>query len=70
VGKTHFLDKVTCATLGHESTCRSRSNQQKPSNNCFRRKTLWGIDLGRFVDGIVGHLDGLFRGLSGTRFSA
>ena len=70
LGKTPFLDEVTCASPGHESTWRFGPDQQKPPNKCFRRKALPNMDLGLFVDGIVGHLDGLFQGLSGTRFSA
>ena len=70
LGKTHFLDEGTRASPGHESTWRFRRNQQKPSNKCFRRNACGGMDLGPFVEGIVGHLDGLFEGLPGTRFSA
>ena len=70
LGETPFLDEVTRASPRYESTWRFRPNQEKPSNKCFRRKALRGMDLGRFVGGIVGHLDGLFQGLAGTRFSA
>jgi len=70
LGKTPFLDEVTRATPGHESTWRFWPDQEKPSNNCFRRNTFRGIGLGLVVGGIVGHLDGLFPGLSGTRCAA
>jgi len=70
LGKTPFLDEVTRASPRYESTWSFRPDQQKPSNKCFRRNALPNIDLGLFMDGIVGHLDGLFQGLPGTRFSA
>ena len=70
LGETPFLDEVTRATPGYESTWRFRPDQEKPSNKCFRRNTFAGKGLGRFMDGFVGHLDGLFRGLPGMRFSA
>ena len=70
LGKTPFLDEVTRATPTYESIWNFRPNQEKPSNKWFRRNVLPGMDLGLFIVGIVGHLDGLFQGLSGTRFSA
>jgi len=66
LGKTPFLDKVTRASPGYESTWKFRANQEKPSNKWFRRNTLRGMDLGLLMDGIVGHLDGLFQGLPGV----
>jgi len=57
-------------TPGHECTCNSRPSQQEPSNNCSRRNSLQDMGLGRFVDGLVGHLEGPLRRRSHTRFSA
>ena len=70
LGKTHLLDEVTCATPRYESTWEFLPDQEKASNKCFRRNTLWGMDFGRFMGGIVGHLDGLFPAIPGARFSA
>ena len=63
LGETPFLDGVTRASPGYESTWRFRPNQEKPSNKCFRRNACRGMDLGLLMGGIVGHLDGLFWGL-------
>jgi hypothetical protein len=70
LGETPFLDEVTRASPGYESTWRFRPNQQKAPNKWLRRNTLWDMDLGMFMVGFVGHLDGGFRGLPGVRFSA
>ena len=70
LGETPFLDEVTCASPAYESSCKLRPDQQKPSNKWLRRKALPNKDLGPFVEGIVGHLDGRCEGLSGTRFFA
>ena len=70
LGETPFLDEVTCASRELESTWRFGSDQEKPSNKYFRRNALPGMDLGRFIVGFVGHLDGRFKGLPGVRFSA
>jgi len=40
LGKTPFLDEVTRATPGYESTWKFLPDQQKPSNKCFRRNAL------------------------------
>ena len=68
LGKTPFLDEVTGTSPGHESTWRARPGQEKPSNKCLRRNALWGLGLGRFMGGLVGQLEGRFRGLPGVRF--
>jgi len=65
-GKTPFLDEVTLASPGYESTCRFWPDQEKPPNKWFRRNALRGMDLGLLMGGIVGHLDGLFQGLPGV----
>ena len=53
-----------------ESTWKFWPDQQKPSNKWCRRNVFPGMDLGRVMGGFVGHLDGRFRGLPGTRCSA
>jgi len=70
LGKTPFLDEVTRASPRYESTWRFWADQQKPSNNSCRRNALWGIHLGLFMVGFVGHLDGGFGPLPGVRFFA
>ena len=40
LGKTAFLDDVTLASPGHESTWTVLTNQEKPSNKSSRRKAL------------------------------
>ena len=67
LGKTAFVDEVTPASPGYESTWTLRANQEKPSNNRVRRKALRNIDLGLVVGSFVGRLDGRFRGISGIR---
>ena len=70
LGKTPFLDEVTRASPGYERTWTFRRNQEKPSNKCFRRNVLAGMDLGRVMGGFVGHLDGRFRTARGVRVVA
>ena len=70
LGKTPFLDEVTRASLGYESTWKFRPPQQKPSNKWFRRNVLPGMDLGPFIGAIVGHLEGRFQRLPGVWFCA
>ena len=69
-GKNALFGGRHGVTPGHKSTSTFRPNQQKPSNNSFHRNSLQAIDLERFVEGFVGHLEGPFRRCSGTRLSA
>ena len=69
-GETPFLDEVTRASPGYESTWKSRPGQEKPSNKRLRRNVFPAMDLGGFMDELIGHLDGWFRTALGVRFWA
>ena len=64
------MDEVAPASPGLDSTWGCRPDQEKPSNKCSRRNTCAGMDLGLFMGGLVGRLEGPFSGLFGVRFWA
>ena len=68
--ETRFLNEVTGASPKPKRAWKFWPSRKNASNKRFRYNAFPATDLGLFIGRFVRHLDGPFRGLPGTRFSA